>query len=295
MTTTLVPNGGFETAGSEPGSASGWSFTETNSLEEYAGFSVGAFDVAWEGFELGWGNDDYQSEFDPGDVESVIFNDGTVVPTAEIESFEAAWSDNQNWSDELVSVAFADFDSGSPEPFEDHEEEWDSNEDWIRYFSEPAFEVIDTVGPGLAPAGWYRVTLLGEVFPFYLAADDDPRAVAVGLRDLIDASGLPVSTVRDDAMIVLTPNPTALDLGLVVEGPESGAIILRSNWPDDNLDRAEFNSTTDLAEGFEREWRSNENFEFSLGATVAAEFDTAADPFEDFEEEWPTEVMQIIV
>lgn len=289
MTTTPVPNGGFETAGTEPGDASGWSFTEVNSLEEYAGFSVGAFDVAWEGFELGWDNDDFMIEFEPADVEVALFDDGVAGLTVqEFEDFEEGWLGNQDWSDELVSTAFAVFDSGTPEPFENFEEEWDSNEDWRRYFSEPGFRIAT------AAAGWYRVDLLEVEYAYQASGGDTPTAIASALAGLINAASIPITASPNGDQVLLTPTPKALDIDLVVEGPVEDSIRIFTSAVDEDLTASVFNTTTDDAEGFEREWRSNENFEFSLGATETAVFDSVPQPFEDFEEEWPTEQMQTI-
>ena len=291
MTTTPVPNGGFETAGTEPGDASGWSFTEVNSLEEYAGFSVGAFDVAWEGFELGWDNDDFMIEFEPADVEAALFDDGVAGLTVqEFEDFEEGWLGNQDWSDELVSTAFAVFDSGTSEPFEDFEEEWDSNEDWRRYFSEPGFRIAS----GDVTAGWYRVDLFGQEFAYQATGAESRSDVAEALKVLIDAAGFSIVSTRFGGSVFFTPIPKALDIGLIVEGPAEDTISIVTRNTDEDLEASVFNTTTDDAEGFEREWRSNENFEFSLGATETAVFDSVPQPFEDFEDEWPTEQMQTI-
>lgn len=289
MTQTLVPNGGFEIPGANPWGALGWSRTIVNSLEEYAGFSVGAYDVGWEGFELGWNNDDFQIEFGPSDVEAVIFNDGSAVVTQEVEDFEGAWLGNENWHDELISTDAAVFDS-TPEPFEDHEEEWDSNEDWRRYFAPPAFSIW------VVAAGQYRVNLLGQTFFYQADGTEAGRYVIAGaLKDEIDAAGLPVTTTREHNVVIIEPSPKALDVALDVTGPVDHAISIIAYYLDEDLEAAVFNTTTDDADGFEREWRGNEDFEFSLGAVFVAEFDTTLDPYEDFEEEWPTEQMQTII
>lgn len=123
MTITFID--GFETAGAFPWEAAGWTVTQLASIEEYAAFQAGAINVAYEGFEASWDNDDFILEFEPADIEVARF-----LPfNRTVEDFEHSWSDNQNWQDELISTSAAVFHT-TEIPVENFEREWLSNEDW---------------------------------------------------------------------------------------------------------------------------------------------------------------------
>lgn len=130
MTLTPVPNGGFETAGSSPGSADGWTFESMQgSGYRYAAFGSVGSEIAFESFEIGWDNDDYLTAFETSDLEAAM-----LLPTNKsAEDFEESWDGNENWSDSLVSTGVALFDVAE-DPYEDFEQEWSDNEDFLYAF-----------------------------------------------------------------------------------------------------------------------------------------------------------------
>ena len=269
----------------------------------WAGFAFDlGFEIGWESFELGWANDDYLTEFGPGDVEQAIFDDGVPgLTTEDVEDFEEGWSNNEDWQDVLVSTAFAVFDAGTPQPFEDYEEEWGANEDWLRYFTEPGFIVFDYAG-WQPPDGIYRVNVFGAFVTHTSIGGEEADDISEALFDLLDSSGLPLAVTQDSNSVFITPDDPRVDIELSVQGPvddtfgETMAVRTSNIEPGSIIVRAEFNTALDDKEEFEAEWRDNENFLFALGPTGTADFDQGTpEPFEDFEDEWPTEIMQTIV
>ena len=110
------------------GDALNWTVWEVASVR-VAGYDVGGGKfVAWEGFELGWLNDDYLFIFGAGDTEPASY----LPEPDDFESFELGW-DNDLWSAELVST--------DPQPVEDMESGWSTNENW-----ESDFDAVASAG-----------------------------------------------------------------------------------------------------------------------------------------------------
>ncbi len=138
-------NDNFETEGATPGEADGWTsdlwlgryevagvgtedgwpgverFEADWNNEDWSDELEGMFSAPAEGFEAGWNNENWSDDFIA--VEQAVLG-GAQMP----EGFETLW-DNDDWSDVLVGTDPRQFDSATPQPFEDFEEEW-SNDDW---------------------------------------------------------------------------------------------------------------------------------------------------------------------
>lgn len=132
-----IQNPNFETAGAEPGDADSWTVTSSVSIQSFAGYSVGAWDVAFEGFELQWSNDDFMWVFGPTDLEGAIYEPEDDA----VEWYELGW-DNNNWSDELISTDYAQYNSLN-ELFEAFEREWGSNESYVNDWTGVTSELAD--------------------------------------------------------------------------------------------------------------------------------------------------------
>lgn len=123
MTETLLPNGGFETAGTEPGSAADWSSASVSSVYDYAGYQADpAYELAFEMFEGGWFTPPFMWEFESSHLENALY----LPLNNDYEDMEHGW-DNDFYSDELISVEFAYYDVGTPQEWEDFEEEWNND------------------------------------------------------------------------------------------------------------------------------------------------------------------------
>jgi hypothetical protein len=302
MTLTPLPNGGFETAGPEPGDAQGWDVITKATVEEYAEFA-GPPSIPFDGFELGWDNDDYLLELGPGDVEAALF--GPAIPPVGFDDMETGW-DNDSWGDELLNPIAASFDAGTPEDFEDFEQEWDSNGSFLWRFTRPSvwIQAVDADG-SITVTVRLKETEIEATYT--VQAGDAPSDAASALASLIDAAagisavhpsaqyGADAFDVRDDADV----GSKEIQLSIyVTEGNEATVV----EWPASStvLDFADFDiATPQDVEDFEEEWRDNENYKFAfvgVGADLAlASFDVGTpELFEDFEEEFPTLVMQTI-
>lgn len=108
-------NVSFEAAGSEPGFASDWTLTATQSA-----FSVAAFDPVpqrgVEDYERGWGNEPYREDFGSGETDAAAFS--TPVGAGPVETYEMGWS-NEPYYDDLNSRTAADFGQPEGETYED--------------------------------------------------------------------------------------------------------------------------------------------------------------------------------
>lgn len=117
-----ITNGGFETAGSTPELAQGWTSSFVSSLEEWADFaqnpSDGAATTSQDGFERGWtaGDQAFVTEFvgETVDVEAAIFNVGP--GQFPIERFELAWGS-------IGTIYMPQLSSSQPAAFSGHDEE----------------------------------------------------------------------------------------------------------------------------------------------------------------------------
>lgn len=277
MTITAITNGGFETAGAEPGSAQGWDVVTKASVEEYAEFETSTDDVPFEGFESGWQNDPYYTE-----LVSPVSAEFGPVPVQEQEDFERDW-DIDAWGDELLAPVSASFDSGTPEGHEDFEEEWDSNESFWFRLTDEGFRIL-SVAPGS-----FTVTLNHIEVVFNATESDTVDTVASGLATLIDALPFVDATFVGSGTVELG---AAGSQDFSIEHPQTtegnDAVVLA----DDSSSRvaaSDFDSgSPEPHEDFEEEWRDNHNYKFAFsgGDLTAAVFDTTPEAYEDFEEEW---------
>ncbi len=126
-----LANRGFETVGDSPGLASGWTFTDADSVNEWAPFNTPS--VSAEGFESEWDNDDYLFEFDDPNTQLTFAAYTTVhVATKFVENFEEKWDSNEHYAFGIGSSTPAVYDDGAGGiAFENFEQEWDLNEDYV--------------------------------------------------------------------------------------------------------------------------------------------------------------------
>lgn len=125
-----LSNLGFETVGTNPGDALGWSVTETITRERRALWGSAVL-VDEEDFETEWSsNESYFFVFIGllTDLEPAIFDTSLGSPNG-VEDFEDGWSSNEGYSFELGSNAIAVFDG--PKNFEDFETEWSNNQSYL--------------------------------------------------------------------------------------------------------------------------------------------------------------------
>ncbi len=127
-----LTNLGFETAGASPGLASGWTFTNDDSVNEWAPYNDPP--VAFEAFEQDWdSNEDYLFEFDDPNTQLVFATYTTIhVDTKFVEDFEEKWASNEFYVFGIGSATPASYTG--PHDFENFETHWDSNQNYIFEF-----------------------------------------------------------------------------------------------------------------------------------------------------------------
>jgi len=298
-----VANLDFEVGGPNPGDAIFWNVLTKASKEEYAAFNQSSPPtVAFDGFELGWGNDDFKTAFELADLSNAQF-DQSIGVLESFEDFEEGWLDNQNFSDELVSTAAAVFDSAIPEAFEDFEEEWD-NDPFLVSFT-PVRVRID-----IAADGEWRITfgvidensVVSPITASFVADGDNETAIAAGLAAAVTASAARATGSPSGATLTILQDPSN-SMVLVDEllAPGGGAGVIETDLTSGSLDFADFDTATEQVEDFEEEWGGNENYLFGFvgpGTDLTfAEFDDDLGPteqFENYEDGWPTVVMETI-
>ncbi len=126
-----LANLGFETAGDAAGLASGWTFTDDDSVNEWAPYNDPP--VAFEAFEQDWdSNEDYLFAFDDPNTQLSSAEYTTIhVDTKFVEDFEEKWDSNEFY---VFGIGSATPASYGGQDFEDFEQDWDSNEDYIFAF-----------------------------------------------------------------------------------------------------------------------------------------------------------------
>ena len=168
-----------------------------------------------------------------------------------------------------------------PVPFETFGGGWSTNESYLFAYAEP----ID----------------LGEIFPaFYDNALPDPEA----FEDFEDGW----STNESYLFTMGSISAAIYDIGVpeTVENFEEEWPIgtFAFSWADVlaglGEDAADYDTgPTIQVEDYERQWRTNEAFDFTMGSTTAAVFDTGvgggSQAVEDFEEANPLQVITVVV
>lgn len=146
MVAPTITNPDFETAGTDPGEADGWSITAaTVTPYEVAGFDGDT--LGYEGFESGWGL--LLLTFTDSDIEAADF------VGEDVENFERVWGpfdgsdanyatkvlvaanlgDNAGFIFDFSLLAAAEFDSAIVgQNFEDFEDGWPDNESFVFAF-----------------------------------------------------------------------------------------------------------------------------------------------------------------
>lgn len=167
----LFSNLGFEDAGASPGLADGWTSAFTAAAAVFADFSGGApaAPTPVEGFESGWGNDDYLKVLAPGDVTAAEFNTG--LNAAAYESFEVEWN-NDLYLLAVGAATGAVFDDGWD--FESFENGWDND------------TYLSVLGPGDVTAASFTGGAAYESFES--AWGNDTYLTSLGPGDVTAAS-----------------------------------------------------------------------------------------------------------
>ncbi|NIO74649.1 MAG: hypothetical protein GTN69_01880 [Armatimonadetes bacterium] len=142
MTPKALENGSFEAAdGDTVAQPDGWQLYLASGSWALADF--GAPFLFIESFEYGYdGNQDLLAALADGDIEQAVFN------LLNREAFEGGW-DNEVVLDEWPTASeYAEFDTGTPEDWEDFEDEWD-NDSPITAFSpsDVSLALFDTGTP----------------------------------------------------------------------------------------------------------------------------------------------------
>lgn len=138
-------NESFETADpGQPGGAAGWTMGSSCALQQIAAFGPSTPPVGWEGYELGWGNNDYLYEFTQLDVLVATFT-GPPWVTHAFEGFEGGW-DNDDFAYSLALIEEAGFThGGAPGPnAETFEGGWLGNESYVFSFGSPAMDITES-------------------------------------------------------------------------------------------------------------------------------------------------------
>lgn len=125
---TAFQNGSFELVGLSAGKAAGWAWTSHATAAATAAFNGGT--AGHEGFELGWGADEFVDELDDVGMLRATFNLPGYTDAA--EGFERKWAGNETARFDLVGGVSATFAHAAPEAFDSFEYAWGGNDAFIR-------------------------------------------------------------------------------------------------------------------------------------------------------------------
>ena len=156
-------NESFETPDTgQPGGAAGWTMSSSVASQQIAAFGPGPIERGWEGYETGWLNDPFLTEFTQTDVEAAIFC-GPPWLLKPYEDFECGWGNLPFYYD-LTLLEEAGFThGGAPGPNgETFEGGWLGNESYVYTFGDPAMDITDDF-----ESGWRNDDYLWDLTPPY--------------------------------------------------------------------------------------------------------------------------------
>lgn len=167
-----LTNLGFETDGTTPGSADGWTYTFLAQAQHIAPVDP-AQERPVEDFERDWSVDGYVADFSDDNIELKSFS--SLLTPHQFDDFEEGWSTNQGYLNELISlemkvfsgsIGYDNFESGwsndtyyvdvpsittmlfntTTDAQDSFEREWSSNESYLTSMSGAYFYDFGGVG-----------------------------------------------------------------------------------------------------------------------------------------------------
>ena len=291
----MLTNLSFETAGTAPGEAASWTWTrnvpflfESFASLQYAGIS------RFEGFELGWGVDDFADVLTPPtNAELFVFGSGNP-----FDDFETGWR---------APNSHGLAQSGKTNPFGNVPPFALANGETLIFDinGAPVTATFNDIGHGGVIANIGAATALEVVHTINIAIGD------VGITDgfaFLDGFGhvfIQTDETGAGASIVISGGSAAATLGFVAGTYQGGVNLTHPGnetavfaFPEGNsaiFSVAQYPPNGVTFDGFERGWPSNEiyyNTFMTPGAgqvqapTAVAEFFGDTLPYEDFEEGW---------
>ncbi len=310
----MLTNLSFETAGSNPGEAASWTWSRTAPFL-FEGFSAVSGLSRFDGFELGWGADDFVDELVvPTNAISFEFANGTP-----IDDFETGWRlpNSHGIAQSGIVNPF-----GNVAPFAlalGQTLSFQVNGVTVTTTFEDVAHggVIADIGAALAIEVVYAINLsIGEAFEalvpprtpdgfafldgfghVFIATDETggPHVYSDGLPSTPPETGLVTSP---GAIVTITGGTAAAALGFVAGTYQGGvnlthpgnetALFEFSGGAADIFSVPQYPPSGVAFEGFERRWPSNEVDYTAWGAvpSAPAEFDSDTLPYENFETGW---------
>ncbi len=291
----MLTNLSFETAGTAPGEAASWTWTrnvpflfESFASLQYAGIS------RFEGFELGWGVDDFVGALTPPtNAELFVFGSGNP-----FDDFETGWR---------APNSHGLAQSGKTNPFGNVPPFALANGETLIFDinGAPVTATFNDIGHGGVIANIGAATALEVVHTINIAIGD------VGITDgfaFLDGFGhvfIQTDETGAGASIVISGGSATATLGFVAGTYQGGVNVQHPGnetaifaFPGGNqaiFSLAQYPPNGVPFDGFERGWPSNEvyyNTFMTPGAgqvqapTAVAEFFGDTLPYEDFEEGW---------